>query len=183
MASCMGCLLTSKKPLQSQHRYFVWGQQLPTAPPPAPRPTPTDFPPLPPTTAASRQPPIASLPVRRPPRTTRSTQMIVLLCTTMTTPSSPHITSSPQPVLCTSSTQTSAISLQISPSAYSVETRYYQLPAESFQAIGKELANDLSLTLAGAFGIPVSPAIFSQAIQTVIDKYLNKMRTCSISST
>ena len=60
--------------------------------------------------------------------------------------------------------------------------RNYQLPAKSFQAIVKELASGLFLTLADALGIPVSSAIFSQAIQTVIDKYLDKMRTCSISN-
>ena len=74
------------------------------------------------------------------------------------------------------------MSLQTYPSSCSKETRYYQLPADAFQAIGKELANGHSLTLAGALGFPVSPAIFSQAIQTVIDKYLDKVRTCSISN-
>ena len=81
-------------------------------------------------------------------------------------PSSPRITSSPQQVLCTFSTQTPAMPPQTSPLAHSEEISYYQLPPEAFQAIGKELANGISLALAGALGIPVSPAIFSQAINT-----------------
>ena len=104
------------------------------------------------------------------------TQTIIPL---YTTPSSLHIISSPQQIFCTSSTQTPAMPPQTSPSAYSEETRYYQLPAESFQTIEKELANSLSLTLTGALGFPVSLAISSQVIQTVIDKYLDKMRICS----
>ena len=78
---------------------FVWGQQLPTAPPPAQCSAPTDFLPLPPTAAAPRQSLITSLPSRRPLHTTPSTQMIAPLCTT---PSSPRIISSPQQVRCTS---------------------------------------------------------------------------------
>ena len=90
---------------------YVWGQQLPTALPYAHRSAPTDFPLLPPTATALRQPPITSLLSRRTPRTTRSTQTIAPLSTT---PSSPRITSSPQQVLCTSSTQISAMPLQTS---------------------------------------------------------------------
>ena len=153
---------------------FVWG--LLTAPPPAPRPAPTDFSSLPPTAAAPRQPPMTNLPSRRPPRTTRSTQTIAPLCTSL---SSPRIISSPQQVFCTCSNLTPVMSPQSSTSACSEETCYYLLPAESFQAIGKELANGLSLTLVDALRFPVSPAIFSQAIQIVIDKYLDMMKTCS----
>ena len=144
-------LLSSKKPQQSQHLPVLlcgvsnYHQQLP-----APHSTPDDFPILPPSDAP-RQPPITSLPSRRPSSATRSTQTIALLSTT---PSSPRITSSPQQVLCTSSTQTPAMFPQISHTAYNDETRYYQLPAESFQAIRKELANGLSLTLAAALGVP-----------------------------
>ena len=51
---------------------FVWDQQLPTAPPPAPCPTPADFPPLPPTTVSPRQPPITNLPPSLPMTITRN---------------------------------------------------------------------------------------------------------------
>ena len=61
---------------------FVWVEQLPTAPHPAPRSTPISFPPLPPSAAALPQPPIISLSSRRSSRTTRSTQTIAPLSTT-----------------------------------------------------------------------------------------------------